>query len=33
MDYVTFYVNLVKNGLPLEKVPKKWRDAVKAELI
>lgn len=29
---IELYVKMVQNGLPLEKVPKKYREAVKAEL-
>lgn len=32
MDYIAFYVNLVKNGLAIEKVPSKYREAVKKAL-
>ena len=26
MDYIAFYVNLVRGGLPIEKVPQKYRE-------
>lgn len=32
MDYVAFYVNLVRGGLPIDKVPMKYRDKVIAVL-